>query len=57
VQTSTQTTYQDYPVAIEGVVNVEIRPQIAGILDRILVDEGAAVRQGKPLFKINDALP
>ncbi|MCK8495511.1 MULTISPECIES: efflux RND transporter periplasmic adaptor subunit [Spirosoma] len=55
VQTSTQTTYQDYPVAIEGIVNVEIRPQIAGILDRILVDEGAAVRQGQPLFKINDA--
>jgi membrane fusion protein (multidrug efflux system) len=55
VQTSTQITYQDYPVAIEGVVNVEIRPQIAGILDRILVDEGAAVRQGQPLFKINDA--
>lgn len=55
VQTSSTTTYQDYPVAIEGVVNVEIRPQVAGLLERILVDEGAAVRQGQPLFKINDA--
>ncbi|WP_311182410.1 efflux RND transporter periplasmic adaptor subunit [Hymenobacter volaticus] len=55
LHTSTETTYQDYPASIEGVVNVEIRPQVAGVLDRILVDEGAAVRKGQPLFKINDA--
>lgn len=55
VHTSAQTTYQDYPVAIEGVATVEIRPQVAGILERILVDEGAAVRQGQPLFQLNDA--
>jgi membrane fusion protein (multidrug efflux system) len=28
---------------------------VAGMLERILVDEGAAVRKGQPLFKINDA--
>jgi len=55
LHTSTETTYQEYPASIEGVVNVEIRPQVAGVLDRILVDEGAAVRKGQPLFKINDA--
>jgi membrane fusion protein (multidrug efflux system) len=55
VHTGTETTYQDYPASIEGVVNVEIRPQVAGVLERILVDEGAAVRKGQPLFKINDA--
>jgi membrane fusion protein (multidrug efflux system) len=55
LHTGTETTYQDYPASIEGVVNVEIRPQVAGVLDRILVDEGAAVRKGQPLFKINDA--
>lgn len=55
LHTGTATTYQDYPASIEGVVNVEIRPQVAGVLDRILVDEGAAVRKGQPLFKINDA--
>ncbi|MDO7874354.1 efflux RND transporter periplasmic adaptor subunit [Hymenobacter sp. ASUV-10] len=55
MHTGTETTYQDYPASIEGVVNVEIRPQVAGVLDRILVDEGAAVRKGQPLFKINDA--
>jgi membrane fusion protein (multidrug efflux system) len=55
VHTGTETTYQDYPASIEGVVNVEIRPQVVGVLERILVDEGAAVRKGQPLFKINDA--
>jgi membrane fusion protein (multidrug efflux system) len=55
VHTGTETTYQDYPASIEGVVNVEIRPQVTGMLERILVDEGAAVRKGQPLFKINDA--
>ena len=55
VHTGTETTYQDYPASIEGVVNVEIRPQVAGVLERILVDEGAAVRKGQPLFRINDA--
>ncbi|UOG73356.1 efflux RND transporter periplasmic adaptor subunit [Hymenobacter tibetensis] len=55
LHTGTETTYQDYPASIEGVVNVEIRAQVAGVLDRVLVDEGAAVRKGQPLFKINDA--
>jgi membrane fusion protein (multidrug efflux system) len=55
VHTGTEITYQDYPASIEGVVNVEIRPQVAGMLERILVDEGAAVHKGQPLFKINDA--
>ncbi|KUG09084.1 efflux RND transporter periplasmic adaptor subunit [Solirubrum puertoriconensis] len=55
VRTGTQTTYQEYPASIEGVVNVEIRPQVTGVLERILVEEGAAVRKGQPLFKINDA--
>ncbi|WP_210521310.1 efflux RND transporter periplasmic adaptor subunit [Hymenobacter terricola] len=49
------TTYQDYPAAIEGVVNVEIRPQVSGTLDRVFVEEGAFVHTGDPLFKINDA--
>jgi membrane fusion protein (multidrug efflux system) len=47
-------TYQDYPASVEGAVNVEIRPQIDGILERIYVDEGALVAKGQPLFKIND---
>src|SRR6201996_3601308 len=50
----TQTTYQEYPASIEGSVNVEVRPQVSGSLDKVFVDEGAFVSEGQPIFKIND---
>ncbi|MDN3548873.1 efflux RND transporter periplasmic adaptor subunit [Mucilaginibacter aquaedulcis] len=49
------TTYEDYPAAVEGTVNVEIRPQITGILNHIFVDDGAYVTKGQPIFKIDEA--
>lgn len=52
--TGTDTTYQEYPASVEGTVNVEIRPQVSGSLDKVFVDEGAYVNAGHPLFKIND---
>ena len=54
IVSSTDTTYQEYPASIEGTVNVEVRPQVSGTLDRVFVDEGAFVKAGEPLFKIND---
>jgi len=54
ISTGNQTTYQEYPASIEGTVNVEIRPQVDGTLDKVFVDEGAYVSKGQPLFKIND---
>ncbi|WP_374948335.1 efflux RND transporter periplasmic adaptor subunit, partial [Mucilaginibacter sp.] len=54
VGTGSQTTYQDYPASIEGTVNVEVRPQVSGALDKVFVDEGAFVKAGQPIFKIND---
>jgi membrane fusion protein (multidrug efflux system) len=54
VATATDTTYQDYPASVEGIVNVEIRPQVSGSLDKVFVDEGAFVNAGQPLFQIND---
>lgn len=48
-------TYQEYPVAVEGRVNVEIRPQVDGYLDKVYVDEGSFVKAGQPLFKINES--
>ncbi len=54
IVTGTDTTYQEYPASIEGTVNVEIRPQVSGALDKVFVDEGAFVNAGQPLFKIND---
>jgi len=47
-------TETEFPVAIQGMNDVEIRPQVNGTLDRIFVDEGAYVSQGQPLFKINE---
>jgi membrane fusion protein, multidrug efflux system len=47
-------TETEYPVAIQGKTDVEIRPQVSGTLDKIFVDEGAYVTAGQPLFKIND---
>ncbi|NCD69024.1 efflux RND transporter periplasmic adaptor subunit [Mucilaginibacter agri] len=54
VTSGTDTTYQEYPASIEGTVNVEVRPQVSGTLDRVFVDEGAFVSAGQPIFKINE---
>jgi len=53
IDTATATTVKDYLGTIEGKVNVEIRPQVEGILEEIYVDEGAFVKEGQRLFKIN----
>ncbi|WP_432419548.1 efflux RND transporter periplasmic adaptor subunit [Flavobacterium marginilacus] len=54
VTTENTTTDAEYPAAIQGTVDVEIRPQVSGNLDRVLVDEGAYVTKGQSLFKINE---
>jgi membrane fusion protein (multidrug efflux system) len=54
VQTASMTTYQEFPATLEGKVNVDIRPQVEGYLEKIYVDEGAAVRKGQSLFKIDE---
>lgn len=48
------TTYREFNASLEGKVNVEIRAQVDGYLDKIFVDEGAYVKAGQPLFRIND---
>lgn len=53
IDTATATTVKDYLGTIEGKVNVEVRPQVEGILEEIYVDEGAFVKEGQKLFKIN----
>jgi membrane fusion protein (multidrug efflux system) len=54
IVSGTDTTYQEYPASVEGTVNVEVRPQVSGTLDKVFVDEGSFVKAGEPLFKIND---
>jgi len=50
----TVATDASYPVSIQGTVDIEIRPQVNGNLEKIYVDEGAYVSRGTPLFKINE---
>jgi membrane fusion protein (multidrug efflux system) len=53
VNSQPATTYQEYTASLEGSRDIEIRPQVDGYLDKIYVDEGAHVRKGQLLFKIN----
>ncbi|GGC52911.1 hemolysin D [Pedobacter quisquiliarum] len=46
--------YNEYIADIQAVKNVEVRSRLAGFLDKIYVEEGAAVTQGQVLFKIHD---
>ena len=53
VATASATTEHDYTASLQGKVDVEIRPQVQGFLEKILVDEGQYVNAGQTLFKIN----
>lgn len=54
LDSTTAMTTSDYSALLEGKVNVDIRPQVDGYLDKIFVDEGSFVKAGQPLFQIND---
>jgi membrane fusion protein, multidrug efflux system len=47
-------TYREYTAAVEGTKDIEIRPQVNGYIEKIFVDEGAFVKKGQTLCKIND---
>ena len=54
IASATAVTDSEYPAALQGTVDIEIRPQVNGNLEKIFVDEGALVTKGQPLFKINE---
>jgi membrane fusion protein (multidrug efflux system) len=45
--------FKDYPTQLQGQQTVEIRPRISGYIEQILVDEGANVKKGQVLFRLN----
>ncbi|PLK42448.1 efflux RND transporter periplasmic adaptor subunit [Emticicia sp. TH156] len=47
---------QTYPTSLQGKENVQLRPQISGYIEKIFVDEGAFVKAGQPLFRINASI-
>lgn len=53
VQTTTADLKTSYPATIKGMQDIEIRPKVSGYLVKLLVDEGATVRKGQPLFLID----
>lgn len=48
---SDQTT--SYPATIRGTQDIEIRPQVSGVIVKLCVDEGATVRKDQALFEID----
>lgn len=46
--------YNEYVADIQAVKNVEVRSRLSGFLEKIYVEEGAQVKGGQVLFKIND---
>lgn len=44
---------QTFPASLQGKDNIQLRPQISGYIDKIYVDEGAFVKAGQPLFRID----
>ncbi len=54
INESSETTYIDYPATVQGTIDIDIRPQVSGYLEKVLVNEGAYVKAGQTLFKINE---
>lgn len=55
ISVSLQSTqlFKDYPTKLEGQQTVEIRSKITGYIEQIMVDEGAFVKKGQVLFRLN----
>lgn len=53
LQLSNAVIEQAFPASLQGKDNIQLRPQISGYIDKIFVDEGAYVKAGQPLFRIN----
>ena len=52
VEAKNVTGYDEYPAAIRGIVNNDVRAKIQGYITQVLVDEGQYVTAGQPLFRL-----
>ena len=46
------TNQLSYPVNIEGTINSPVQARVSGYITQVLVDEGAKVTKGQPLFRL-----
>ena len=53
LRTQSTKLYKDYPTKLQGQQTVEIRSKITGYIEQIYVDEGAFVKKGEVLFRLN----
>ncbi|MFD2570436.1 efflux RND transporter periplasmic adaptor subunit [Spirosoma soli] len=53
VQPQRTTLFTDVPATVQGTQNVDIRPKVDGYIEAIYVDEGATVRKGQRMFRLN----
>lgn len=53
VELSNQTLETAYSATMTGKEIVEVRPQVSGLITRILIKEGDKVKKGQPLFVID----
>ncbi|WP_196895081.1 efflux RND transporter periplasmic adaptor subunit [Aureivirga marina] len=56
LQPENVTTYIEYPVNIEGILDIEIRPQVEGYISEVIATEGEIVKKGDVLFKLSTPL-
>lgn len=52
VQERTVTGYSSYPVSLQGTVNSAVRAKVPGYITDVQIDEGAKVKKGQVLFKL-----
>ncbi len=53
IKNQSTTLFRDYPTKLQGQQTVEIRSRVTGYIDKIFVDEGAFVKKGQVLFRLN----
>ena len=53
VTTTDRTTHSSYSASIQGKQDVEIYPQVSGLITKVCIKEGASVKKGQTLFVID----
>ncbi len=53
VELSDEEVQRSFPAVNRGQQSVEVRPQVGGVITKILVDEGAEVKKGQVMFIID----
>ena len=53
VTTSDRTTHTSYTASLQGKQDVDVYPQVSGLITKVCIKEGAEVKKGQTLFVID----